>query len=197
MKAIILDFDGTLVDSNGIKRGAFEKCFTDYPKYFSEIMTYCKGNNHIPRQVKFRHVFEKIIKIPYTAEIESNMLSHYATETTEQVITAPEIPGALEFLEKYFAKINLHLLSSTPHDILLRILERRGMKKYFKSVKGAPVDKAQWISQFLKQSGLKKEDILFVGDSPEDLAAARHCAVQFSLPDFKSLKEEIWQKQNS
>lgn len=99
-KAFILDFDGTLVDSNTIKRNAFEKCFLDYPDPFDAIMAYCKNNNHIPRQKKFRHVFENILKLPYTKQIEEQMLACYAKETTEQVILAKEIPGGDSFFGK-------------------------------------------------------------------------------------------------
>lgn len=187
-KALILDFDGTLVDSNAIKRNAFEKCFLDYPEHFSAIMAYCKNNNHIPRQTKFRHVFENILKLPYTAEIEQQMLACYAKETTEQVILAKEIPGATAFLKKWVLGRNSALLSSTPHETLLYILKKRKMTKYFRTVQGAPVNKAKWISDFLLEQGLKPKEALFIGDSPEDAKAAGEAGVWFSLPHFEDLK---------
>ncbi|MDO8526645.1 MAG: HAD hydrolase-like protein [Deltaproteobacteria bacterium] len=183
-RTIILDFDGTLVDSNDIKRTAFEKCFTNHSAHFEEIMAYCKGNNHTPRKEKFRHVFENILKTPYTAETEKKMLERYASQTTEQVIAAKEIPGAFAFLDKYLPTKELVLLSSTPHDILLHILERRGMKKYFRTVQGAPVNKAEWIKKFITEQNLKKEEVVFIGDSPEDQRAALESGVAFYLPNF-------------
>lgn len=178
-KAIVLDFDGTLVNSNRIKRRAFEKCFADYPKQFDAIMQYCKTNNHIPRQIKFRHVFEKILFLPYTAEIEQQMLSRYAKETTAQVIAAQEIPGATEFLKRFVFGRESALLSSTPHAILLHILEKRGMKHYFKIIQGAPVNKAKWIQAFLSQRQLRAEEIVFIGDSPEDIHSAKEIGIPF------------------
>ncbi|MDO8494634.1 MAG: HAD hydrolase-like protein [Deltaproteobacteria bacterium] len=178
-KGLVLDFDGTLVDSNPIKLGAFEKCFAEYPQHFETIMAYCKGNNHIPRQVKFKFVFENILKIPYTAKIEKTMLDRYATETTEQVIAAPEIPGALKFLERFALNRETALLSSTPHETLLYILARRNWTRYFKEIRGAPVEKAVWVGEFLQNQHLKKEEILFIGDSSEDAAAAAKAQVPF------------------
>lgn len=177
--AILLDFDGTLVDSNSIKRGAFEKCFADYPKQYTAIMNYCQGNNHIPRQVKFRYVFEKILSLPYTEEIEQQMLSRYAKETTEQVIAAKEIPGATEFLKRFVLGRESVLLSSTPHAILLHILEQRGMKHYFKTIQGAPVNKTRWIQAFLNQRQLETEEIVFIGDSLEDILSAKEIGIPF------------------
>lgn len=178
-KALIFDFDGTLVDSNAIKRGAFEKCFADEPQHFQEILAYCRGNNHIPRKTKFRHVYEKILKRPYTAGVETRLLNLYAEHTTQQVISAREISGARDFLERFAFQKKTALLSSTPHEILLEILERREMRHCFQIIQGAPVEKAPWIQKFLKQHGLKNSEAVFIGDSAEDVAAAQTADIFF------------------
>lgn len=178
-KVFVLDFDGTLVDSNEIKRSAFEKCFAAYPDSFDAILQYCRGNNHVPREVKFRHVFENILKLPFTPVIEKQMLDHYAAETTEQVIATDEIPGATRFLEHFFRQKEFHLLSSTPHIFLEQILERRGLKKYFKKIQGAPVHKATWLKQFVKEGNWGREEIVFIGDSPEDCQSAKEAELDF------------------
>lgn len=178
-KGLIFDFDGTLVDSNAIKRNAFEKCFADEPQHFQEILVYCRGNNHIPRKAKFRHVFEKILKRPYTAAVETRLLNLYAEYTTQQVIAAREIPGARDFLEQFALRKESALLSSTPHEILLEILERREMRHYFKTIQGAPVEKAAWIRKFLKHHRLKNSEAVFIGDSSEDVAAAQAAGIPF------------------
>lgn len=178
-KALIIDFDGTLVDSNPIKLKAFEKCFVDYPELFREIMAYCQTNHHVHRHEKFRFVFENILKQPYTPEIEKRLLDIYARETTEQVIAAKEIPGATKFLERFVAGRLAALFSSTPHQTLLTILERRGLKKYFTVIQGAPINKAEWIKQFIKAHRLKKEEVLFIGDSLEDALSSKKAGVPF------------------
>ena len=40
LKTIILDFDGTLVESVGIKDAAFEALFSEYPEHLECIMAY-------------------------------------------------------------------------------------------------------------------------------------------------------------
>lgn len=186
-KALVLDFDGTLVDSNPIKLAAFEKCFAEYPEQFEKIMAYCRSNHHTHRHEKFKFVFENILKRPYTSEIEKRLLDIYARETTEQVIAAKEIPGASKFLERFVKGRLSALLSSTPHETLLHILERRGLKKFFTIIQGAPINKADWIEQFARTHLLKPNEILFIGDSAEDCASAKKAGVLFSAPNFEGL----------
>lgn len=178
-KALVVDFDGTLVDSNPIKLKAFEKCFVDYPEHFEKIMAYCQTNHHSHRHEKFRFVFENILKRPYKPEVEKRLLETYARETTEQVIAAKEIPGAKKFLERFVAGQLAALLSSTPHETLLTILERRDLKKYFSEIQGAPINKAEWIQQFAQTRALKPKEILFIGDSLEDFVSAQKAGVPF------------------
>ena len=178
-KALVFDFDGTLVDSNPIKLGAFDKCFIDYPQHFEAIMAYCKNNHPVHRHIKFRHVFEKILKMPYTPEIEKRMLDLYDLETTQKVIEAPEIPGATKFLDKFAPGREIAVLSSTPHDTLHTILEKRGLKKYFTKIQGAPVYKTDWLKQFLTEQVFKKDEVLFFGDSADDAQASENVGIPF------------------
>lgn len=178
-KALVFDFDGTLVDSNAIKRRAFATCFAAYPDRLEEIMAYCNGHNHIHRVVKFRHVFEKILELSYPPELEKQMLERYAAETTGQVAAAPEIPGATAFLKAMSARHEIALLSSTPHEFLLPILEKRGLKKYFRAIQGAPVDKKVWLENYVGSREFPKAGVLFFGDSSEDARAAKEAGIPF------------------
>src|SRR2546421_6955519 len=130
-RAIVFDFDGTLVDSNEIKWYGFEQTFKDFPDRLEEIMAYCRSLNHTIRGEKFRHVFENILKLPYTPDIDGVLHERYAAATTQAVIRAPEIPGARPFLIQAADKYKTAVLSSTPHDILLKILDSRGWLRYF------------------------------------------------------------------
>jgi len=177
-KVLILDFDGTLVDSNPIKLRAFETCFQGYPHY-EEIIAYCHNNHHIHRHAKIEHVFETILKQPLTAEKKQQLLDHYDRETTSQIIAVEEIPGATPFLEKWALPRESVLLSSTPHKTLDTILEKRGMKKYFDYIRGAPIQKADWLEKFVQKRNHKKKDLLFIGDSSEDGTSAKNAGISF------------------
>ena len=179
---LVFDFDGTLVDSNAIKINAFAKCFSEYEDRLEDIMSYCRENHHTSRFEKCRHVFTHILKLPYTKDLEKKLLTRYENETTEQVIAASEIAGALAFVAKSAERGPLAILSSTPHDVLLTLLKKRRIDPYFQVIQGSPVIKADWLGRLEKTA-------LFFGDTKEDRCAAEKAGVPFVGVANQALKE--------
>lgn len=180
---LVFDFDGTLVDSNQIKISAFAETFSEYGDRLNEIMDYCSAFHHTPREEKFRYVCTKILKVPYTRGMREKFLKKYALHTTAQVIAALEIPGALHFLRRFSTEKKCCLLSSTPQDILISILVARGMRGYFQTVRGAPVNKTGWLEPYAGKA-------VFFGDTLQDAASAREAGVVFVGVANPQLKQE-------
>jgi phosphoglycolate phosphatase-like HAD superfamily hydrolase len=198
-KAIVFDFDGTLVDSSEIKRRGFDYAFAAYPERMAQIREYCYSFNHTIRSEKFRYVTERILGLQYTPELDKLFHDRYAAFTTDRVANAPEIPGAGAFLASLTSR-RTALLSSTPTAILLEILERRGWRDFFSEIQGAPVDKAAWLTGFQRLLGCRPEQIVFFGDTDEDAGSAQAARCTFvrvgkpaedgdklAIPDFKCL----------
>ena len=189
-RMLVFDFDGTLVDSVSIKWRAFDRCFEKFPAQGEQISAYCRGNNHTPRGEKFKHVYEEILRLPYTREVEQELNRCFERETTEQISRAPALSGASEFLGRVRSNYRTALLSSTPHEILLTILKKRSWANWFDEVQGAPVNKAAWLKRLYAQ-GFTPDQVLFFGDTSEDAVAAREADCGFiSVPemgDFRKL----------
>jgi phosphoglycolate phosphatase-like HAD superfamily hydrolase len=172
-RAIVLDFDGTLVDSTPIKQRAFERCFAGFAESRHEILAYCWGHHHTPRGEKFRYVYERILRRPYTAKIAASLHAQFDAETTQQIIEAPERPGAARFLAATAKRHLTALLSSTPHEILEAIVSQRGWRPWFTRIQGAPVHKASWLRSLKTQHALTPQELVFFGDTDEDAQAAK------------------------
>ena len=98
-RALLFDFDGTLVDSNRIKEEGFESVFSEFPKQREAILAHCRERVSAPRWEKFRWVVERILQAPYTPEVERALSERYERLTTYRIVAAPEVPGARRFLE--------------------------------------------------------------------------------------------------
>ena len=178
-RAVVFDFDGTLVDSTAIKWRAFDRCFAQFPERQAEIQAYCRGHHHTPRWEKFRHVYEQILELPYTSAIAARLLALFEEETSERVIAAREIPGAAQFVATVAAQRMAGLLSSTPHATLLHLVERRGWRPWFTFIQGAPVHKARWLAQCKATHAPARQELVFFGDAPEDAHAAEEAGCLF------------------
>ncbi len=200
-RAFVFDFDGTLVDSNEIKWRGFEVAFADFPDRLGEIMAYCRQWNHTHRSEKFRYVCERILGLSYTDGLSRVLHERYAAATEHAVVSAPEIPGAMAFLRRVSNRYRTALVSSTPHEVLLAMLDRREMRSYFDDIRGAPVDKSAWLTRFRVMHSLAGEQVIFWGDTEEDEHAAQTAGCVFIgvanvrlmgnaprwIPDFRSV----------
>lgn len=203
-RVVICDFDGTLVLSNEIKFRAFDLCFSDADDRRDEIAAYCRTGHHTPRDDKFRHVCEVILRRPYTEALRRELHARFEAATTCAIVGAPEVAGAGLFLRRIAHTHTLGLLSSTPDAILRSIVERRRWASYFALVKGAPVEKAAWLRDVRAERGLAPAQLVMFGDTAEDAAAASAAGCAFvgigadacfggaacHLPDFTALAGE-------
>ena len=179
IKTIILDFDGTLVESVGIKDWAFETLFKEYPDHLDEIMKYHLSHNATVRFDKFRHIVEKILGQEYGGEIERKLSDEFSKLVFERIVQCPYVAGAEEFLDCFWSKIPLYLISVSPAEELERILRARDLSKYFKKTYAIPWVKTEAIKDIFKSENISAEEAVFIGDAFEDYQAARSTKVFF------------------
>jgi len=178
-KAIILDFDGTIVESVGIKDRAFRELFKDYPDHLDEIMTYHLSHNATVRFEKFKYIIEKILKREYTEAVAEDLGRRFSELVFHKILECPYVEGALDFLEYFTIKVPLFLTSISPAAELGNILEARDLKKYFKKVYAVPWIKIDMIRDILQNERISPEEAVFIGDSDEDFKAAKETKIFF------------------
>jgi len=179
IKAIILDFDGVMVESNKIKHKAFSEIFSDYPEHYEEMMKYHLAHNHVDRHKKFKYFIKNILGQQYTKEDGMALAERFARLTRKKIIAAPYVEGALDFVESFSKLYPLYIASATPLDELLIILKGRGLEKHFKGIYGAPMPKKRMFLDLIEKENFKPSEVLFIGDSPEDCQVAAESGLLF------------------
>jgi phosphoglycolate phosphatase len=179
LKLIILDFDGVIVESNGIKDRAFDRLFRDAPRHHAEIMAYHMAHNHVDRHEKFRHIAESILNREATPRLMDEWARRFSEYTRQAIIECPFVPGAEDFLRKAYQRVPLYLASATPQDELDVIVDERRLRPYFRAVRGAPEKKKAMLNRILSEERAAPAEAVFVGDSPEDLQTAKEIGVSF------------------
>lgn len=179
IRVIILDFDGTIVESVGIKDTAFESIFSGYPEKLADIMEYHRSHNATIRYEKFKYITEVILHQPYNETIGQQLSEKFSQRVFKKIVACPFVLGAKEFLEYCYGKLPLYLISMTPEEELMRILEVRHLAIYFKKIYAYPWKKKESIQDILRQEPCSSGQAVFIGDTPEDYQAAREGLVRF------------------
>ncbi|MFH1581661.1 MAG: HAD family hydrolase [Pseudomonadota bacterium] len=198
IRAIILDFDGVVIESNRIKHEAFSEIFSEYPEHYERMMAYHLARNHVDRHKKFKYFITEVLGQPFDQALADKLAQRFAKLTREKIINSSYVEGALDLIREFAAQIPLYIASATPLDELMIILEARQLTPYFKGIYGAPKPKQEMFALIMQQEGIGPKDLLFIGDSPEDHEVAKSSGInfvgrvsdtKFNDPSVKSFKD--------
>lgn len=179
-KVYFFDFDGVLVDSVDIKGDGFSALYAEFgSEVQAAVVNYHKTNAGLPRRKKIRMCHSLFLQ-KQISDTELDLLCATFSELViDRVITAPEIKGALEFLQKYSLSANAFVCSATPQKELETIVTRKGWNPFFARVTGSPRSKSENIRLILKDFDIPAEQAVFFGDAMADLNAAIECNIDF------------------
>jgi len=172
IRVIALDFDGVIVESTEIKTEAFAELFRQHPEQVSQIVEYHRKNEGVSRYQKFKHIYEDMIGLPYGDEVERELDKRFSHIVLDKIKKCDFVNGSLRFLQTYYRKYPLYLISATPDEELKEIVEARGLTPYFVSVFGSSRSKPEWLRLILDREKAGSGELLLVGDSSSDYRAA-------------------------
>lgn len=179
-QAVFFDFDGVLVDSTAIKTEAFRQLFQAYGKgVVRQVITHHQQHGGISRVEKIRHIHQHVLGRSLREQEVAEWAARYSSLVVEQVVACRWIAGAEKFLQEMSGSIPLFVISGTPEEELVEIVQRRGMDRYFKAIHGSPVRKPEHVRNLLDRYCLDPAHCLFVGDAMTDYLAARETGVPF------------------
>ena len=179
LEVIVLDFDGTLVESNHIKDQAFETIFSEWPDHKDAMLAWHLPRNTVDRREKFRYFVEEMLGQQDNRELVDGLTEKFSNLTRQAIIDCPMVEGTPEFLEHFRGKLPLYLVSATPQKELDEIIAKRDLKDTFKRIYGAPIDKIEVLGEIMSEEKASPNQMLSIGDSPEDQQAAESLDIDF------------------
>ena len=176
---LITDFDGVVLDSESAKFLGFSECFSIYPKLHDQIISYLREKDHLNRYQKFEYIFENLIGMPYTPDIQKWITIRCNECVYNQVIVSPQIPGVVDFLKKSAAFLPICVVSGTPVDQLTRIITDKGLASLFAELHGIPPKKSQILADILNLYHIDPQHAVYIGDRNSDQTAAKENQIHF------------------
>lgn len=185
-KALLFDFDGVLADSEEVKTEAFASLFEDFgPEIQALVVDHHRKNGGMTRIDKFHHYYREFLGKPLDEDDLKRLCGDFSRLVVDEVVAAPEIPGAENFLKKWHNTVKCFVVSATPDEEIKEIVKRRGIEIYFHEILGSSCSKSDNVNYLLNKYGLAPAQCLFFGDAESDYRAATASEVNFIgiLPD--------------
>ncbi|HEX6298877.1 MAG TPA: HAD family hydrolase [Acidimicrobiia bacterium] len=171
---LVWDWNGTLLDDLGIVIEAVNRSIAAFG---ARAITADDYRDHYTRPVRdfYDNLFGRMIDDEEWLRLNTGFHDTYF-DLAIQVDLAPGASEAMDALDE--AGWTQSLLSMSPQDWLEGIVGRLGLTERFELVDGlsGPTGgmKAGHLEEHLGVLGIEGESVAVVGDTPDDVAAARH-----------------------
>ena len=188
-KVILWDFDGVLMNSNAVRDIGFEKVLADYPaEQVTALMKYHKANGGLSRYVKFRYFFE-VVRNESVSDEQIQELAKKFPSIMQEILFDKLllINDSIEFVQQNFSKYKMHIVSGSDGVELRSLCKYLEIDKYFITIEGSPTIKNELVKQLLFKYKYNCESCVLVGDSVNDMEAARVNNISFAAYNNSAL----------
>lgn len=184
IKAVCFDFDGTLVNSNTIKKNTFLFLAARFERGEVFIEHLLHKNPPLDRHAVFSQLAKKY-DLP--EEQKRELVTEFNALVHEKIVGADLMPGAISCLKKLSTtRTALSINSATPERELIAVLRDRCMLHWFKEILGRPNSKLANLEKIMSNQRLAPHEVLVVGDGADDHDYAKQAGCHFQpVFDFR------------
>jgi phosphoglycolate phosphatase-like HAD superfamily hydrolase len=169
-----------ILQSAELKTRAFADVYEgEDPRKLADIIAYVDAHGGVSRHAKFAHIERAIFQRSGAPDAVARLAAKFRARVFDAVLACDLVPGAQALLERSAPALDLHVISGTPHDELIEIVERRGLRRHFASVRGAPPGKREAFARVLAERGYTPGEVLAVGDALTEFEAATDLGLPF------------------
>lgn len=181
IRVLVFDFDGTLVNSNALKRGCMET-----------VVAKVDGGNEALAAARAKggdryRVFGEVARTLFAHEGEAAVAAHmngfvaaYTRCCARGIIAAPEQEKARRLLARLRGHgLRIWINSATPHEHLRDLLFRRRLWPLLHGALGGPASKADNLRRIIAAERVAPRQVVMIGDGPDDEQGAREARTWF------------------
>jgi len=183
IRCLVFDFDGVLVDSNAVKRGAYFEALGPVGAPAPLVEQVLDDHRLGDRYVVIREVLRRLPGGGVHGDAAERLVAECAERYNDICEgftgTCREIEGASGALGRLSSRYALYVNSATPEAPLRRVVARRGWAGYFRDVLGRPRTKSENLREIMAREAVQPTEVVMIGDGEADLAAATACGCGF------------------
>ncbi len=179
IRAIAFDFDGVLFDSAVVKSEALAEAFKPWGDNVAEsAREFHFRTLGRTRDYKVRRFFRDYLGYDANDTEIKETVKRFAERARTLALEAPWVPGAKDCISLFPAH-SCFVVSAIPQEELEELLAKRNIADGFRMVFGAPLVKAVALERVTELVGCRPREVLFIGDSEGDAAAAVQAGTSF------------------
>ncbi|MBI4569613.1 MAG: cyclase family protein [Planctomycetes bacterium] len=179
IRAVVLDFDGTIKETYRKKGEAFADAFADFPAHRNQIVNFHLVHGFITRRPKIERIAREVLgRAPTAAEIDARVAT-YGHASRRVALEAPFVRGFHRVIQEHAGRVVFAVSSHADPVDIADALRPSGFLDAFSAIHGFPVAKGEALARVIAAHGLSPDEVLFVGDVEGDHHAGLAAGVRF------------------